>query len=174
MSEITHNKENHPDTTTPFFAVSIPKLIVMSVCTFSLYDLYWFYKNWLSIKTRFSSDISPFWRAFFAFFYCYQCFSQINSFGQEENISGNFPASLLAIGWIVTMLMTHLPEPYFLVSTLAFIFVIPVQIYANKINNKIAPAHYKNSNFSKWNWGAIVIGGAINLLVILTLFIPNT
>jgi hypothetical protein len=51
-----------------FFAVSIPKFIVLSICSIGIYDLYWFYKNWQLVRAREQSDISPFWRAFFGIF----------------------------------------------------------------------------------------------------------
>ena len=55
-----------PSTTVPpFFTASVLKLIVMSVCTMGIYQLYWFYKNWKLIKDRTGQKIRPFWRAFF-------------------------------------------------------------------------------------------------------------
>jgi hypothetical protein len=33
------------DDQAPYFAVSLLKLTVMSICTFGIYDLYWFHKN---------------------------------------------------------------------------------------------------------------------------------
>ena len=54
----------------PFFAVSVPKLILLSTCTSGLYELFWFYKNWRLVREREDSDILPFWRAFFGFFFC--------------------------------------------------------------------------------------------------------
>jgi hypothetical protein len=52
-----------------FLPASPLKLVVMSLCTFGLYELYWFYMNWNLLKQRHNSDISPFWRAFFAIFF---------------------------------------------------------------------------------------------------------
>jgi len=43
-----------------YFAVSPLKLVVMSICTMGIYELYWFYKNWVLIKERESLDIKPF------------------------------------------------------------------------------------------------------------------
>jgi len=54
-----------------FSPVSKTKLAVMSICTLGMYDLYWFYKNWGLVKDRNNLEIKPFWRAFFAFFYCH-------------------------------------------------------------------------------------------------------
>ncbi len=33
-----------------FFTTSTLKLTLMSICTFGIYELYWFYKNWVLIK----------------------------------------------------------------------------------------------------------------------------
>ena len=38
--------------TPPFFAVSLLKLTVLSLCTFGVYELFWFYRNWRLIKLR--------------------------------------------------------------------------------------------------------------------------
>ena len=35
-----------------FFTTSPLKLIVMSICTMGIYDLYWFYKNWKLVRER--------------------------------------------------------------------------------------------------------------------------
>ena len=39
-----------PLTAPLYFPVSTTKLIVMSVCSFGLYESYWFYKHWKQIK----------------------------------------------------------------------------------------------------------------------------
>src|SRR5262245_38387740 len=64
----------------PFFAVSITKFVVMSICTFSIYEVYWFYKNWRRIMDRENLHIFPFTRAIFAVFFCYQCFSYVRNY----------------------------------------------------------------------------------------------
>ena len=60
-----------PDNSNPLFAVGTAKVVVMSICTFGIYHLYWFYRNWNLIRARDRSDIMPFWRAFFGIFWCY-------------------------------------------------------------------------------------------------------
>ncbi len=35
-----------------FFPASRTKLLVMSLCTFGLYEYYWFYKNWKLVRDR--------------------------------------------------------------------------------------------------------------------------
>jgi len=43
----------------PFFAVSVLKLFVMCVCTFGIYQFYWFYKNWQRIAERDRETVWP-------------------------------------------------------------------------------------------------------------------
>ena len=57
--------QSHNDVVPQFLAVSPVKFVAMSLCTFSLYEMYWSYKNWRIIKDRDGSKIMPFWRAFF-------------------------------------------------------------------------------------------------------------
>jgi hypothetical protein len=146
------------NTQPPFFSVSILKLIVLSVCTLGLYEVYWFYKNWQLIKAREGSNISPAPRALFAVLYCYQCFCNIRDFEARAQGDSKLAAGLLATGWIVTTLLHKLPGAYGLISMFAFTFIIPVQMYANRINVTISPDHVQNSRFTGWNWVAVVIG----------------
>jgi hypothetical protein len=142
----------------PYFTVSLLKLAVMSICTLGIYELYWFYKNWNLIKQRERSDIMPFWRAIFAFFFCYQCFSRICEHAESLRLYRSAPAGLLAAGWIITTLLADLPDPYNFVSLLSFVFLLPVQALANRINATATPHHAPNRNFTAWNLLGIAIG----------------
>lgn len=136
---------------TPFFAVSTAKFIVMSVFTFGIYELYWFYWNWKRIRDRESSDISPFWRTVFAYFYCYQCFARVNGYATTKGIAASVPAGLLAGGWIVAQLLWNVPGPLRVIGMFAFVPMLPVVTLTNEINQAIAPGHDPNSRFSFWN-----------------------
>ncbi len=104
-----------PETSTsqpPFFAVSVLKLIVLSILTLGIYELYWFYKNWQLIKARERTNISPAPRAVFAIFYCYQCFARIRDFDTPALAKSRLAAAPLALGWVVTTFLHKLPPPY--------------------------------------------------------------
>ena len=60
------NEESQP----MFFPVSRLKLLVMSLVTFGLYEVFWFYKNWQLFKAATVRDISPFWRTVFSGVFC--------------------------------------------------------------------------------------------------------
>lgn len=168
-----NNEENGGPSEAPFFAVSLLKIVVLSICTLGLYELYWFYRNWQLIKDREATDISPFWRAFLAVFYCYQCFSRIRDFGAANGIRPGISAGVLAAGWIITELAGILPDPYWLSGFFAIVFLLPVQAYANRVNKVAAPQHDPNSRFTPWNWVAVVVGGLLFALMVVGLLFPE-
>lgn len=156
----------------PFFAVSTFKLVVLSTCSLSLYEIYWFYKNWQLVRARERPNILPFWRAIFAYFYCYALFKSIRECATSLGVS-SIHAGALATSWIVTTLLWKLPDPYWLASFLAIIFLIPVQVAVNRINVCVAPDHDENSTFSKWNWLTVIIGGTLLILSIMGTLTPT-
>jgi hypothetical protein len=61
VADVTHEA--------PLFAVSAFKLVIMSVFTLGLYQIYWFYRNWTCIKERDRSRILPALRSIFGIIY---------------------------------------------------------------------------------------------------------
>ena len=155
----------------PFFAVSLTKLAVMSVCTFSLYEVYWFYRNWQRIADREREIAWPLARALFAVLYCYPCFGRVRDYEGASELDSRLPAVPLAIGFIVTSLTWRLPEPWNWISLSSFLFLLPVQQYTNRLNALAHPSHDRNSRFSAWNWVAVVLGGGLVLLAFSGLFL---
>jgi len=148
-------------TSAPFFAVSLFKLAVMSLCTAGFYEVYWFYKNWQLVREREQSNIWPVWRALFGVIFCYACFSRIRKHGQSIGLAQSLHAGILAIAWIATTISWRLPDPYWLLTYFSVAFLLPVQAYVNALNKIAAPEHDPNSKFTGWNWVAIAVGGII-------------
>jgi hypothetical protein len=152
-----------------FFAVSPVKLVVLSVCTLGLYQIYWFYKHWVLIKARSEPLIVPWARALFGVFWCYSCFEFIRNEERHLDVEPTLPAGPLAVGWIAASLTWRLPEPYFLIGFLGPLLLIPVQQHINRINTLVAPDHDRNTRFSVWNWLVVVVGGIFIGLVMIGL-----
>ena len=148
----------------PFFPVSVLKLVLLSGCTFGLYELYWFYKHWQYIKEREGLDIRPFWRAFFGYFFCYRFFEKVRDYDSPALELSFLPAGPLTAGWILVTILWRLPEPYWLLSNFAVVFLIPVQMRVNHVNNTVAPGHDRNTRFTWVNWLGLVLGGALLIL----------
>jgi Domain of unknown function (DUF4234) len=169
VADVPQNSSARP----PFFAVSLAKLIVMSVCTLSMYEIYWFYQNWKRINERESEKVLPAARAIFAVLFCYQCFSRIRDFQRPAGTSTDLRAGPLATGWILSTIAWKLPDPYWWISMSAILFMIPVQAHVIRINAEVAPGHDPNSRFTAWNWVAIVFGGLLVLLALVGTFLPD-
>jgi len=90
----------------------------------------------------------------------------------QRGISPAPPIGVLTAGWILLNLTWKLPPPFSLVSLLSWVFLLPVQSYANRINLEAVPAHDVNSRFTIWNWIWIVVGGIFLLLAMIGLFMP--
>ena len=157
----------------PFFPVSVSKLITLSLFTLGVYELFWFYKNWRLVREREHSRILPFWRAFFGIFFCYAMFKQVRDFPVQTVSNEDLPAGALAAGWIITTLLWRLPDPYWLICFTSFVFMIPVQATAIRINEAVAPGHDRNAKFTPMNWVTIVVGGLVLILALIGMFLPE-
>jgi len=152
-----------------FFSATPLKFVVMSVCTFGIYQIYWFYKNWKLIKERTGQKIWPFWRAVFSPIWAYSCFKEINSC-----TGGGMPIGLLAIAYFtLNIIWWPLPDPYWLISILGLLPLIPANSAAIKVNQHSDAGYMENGRFSALNWVGIVVGGSISILALIGTFAPN-
>ena len=160
-----------------YFSVSIPKLIVMSVCTLGIYEFYWLYKNWQLVQGRatnqWDAQISPFWRAFFGILYLYPLLKLVRQSMRDHSISGSLSPGWLTFGFIVILVFSRLPDPLWIISLLSFIPLICVQNKVNAINAKTAPDAMMNSRFSGLNIAGIVLGGLVIALAVLNIFVKS-
>jgi hypothetical protein len=156
-----------------YFPVSVLKLSVLSICSFGLYEIYWFGENWRCEKARTNEPLRPVWRAVLAFFFCNALLNRIKSYGGRTQVSVSYSSGLLTALYILLTLCYRLPSPWCLIGTLAFLPLIPAQRAINGINAKEAPGADPNTRFSRANWVAILIGGTLYLLVALGSFFPK-
>lgn len=156
-----------------FFTTSTLKFVVMSICTFGLYELYWFYKNWVLIKERTGQNIMPFWRTVFAPFWAYSCFKHIKITADENAVPESLSIGLLAAAYFLLYGLWQLPDPYWLVSTFTFALLIPANGVALSVNKQVVSNFENNDTFSGWNWFAVVIGGMLFVLSVVGTFMPE-
>ena len=86
-------------------------------------------------------------------------------------VNRSISPGLLAAGWIILPFLSILPDPYWLVSFLSYIILLPVQMAVNNINESVAPGHHKNENFTGWNIFGLVLVGLV--LAIISFFPPE-
>jgi hypothetical protein len=160
-----------------FFPVSNTKLIVMSTLTLTLYQFFWFYKNWACVRAR-GGHALPLVRTVFAVFFCYPLFRRVRNH-RRDLASGKLPAGLLASGWIVVTLLSNLYGSNWLylasllASYLSVGFFIPVQNAINAINRAERPDHDPNARFTIWNALWMTLGGALTVVGLSETFFPT-
>ncbi len=88
------------------------KFIFLSVITFGIYELVWFYRNWKLLKEEKKLNISPFWRAWFAPLWAGSIARYIQEFLKEKNISCGYSPTMIGISYFVISILWKLPDPY--------------------------------------------------------------
>lgn len=156
-----------------YFPVSTTKLIVMSLCSLGLYQLYWFYQHWKLERNRTGESLSPFWRAFFAPLFAYSLFTRIQEFGQQASLPVGYSAGGLTLAFIVLNVSWRLPDPFWLISMLAFLPLLPVRTAVAAINRGQAPLADTNQRFSAANIMLVLVGIPLVLLGLVATFVPE-
>ena len=154
-----------------FFTASPLKFAVMSITTFSLYCLYWLYRNFKVMRDTENPKIMPFWRAFFSVIWSYSAFNAILARGGPAFSAGR-SAAALAVAYAALSICSRLPDPWWLVSLLAIVPVMIANGWAREVNEGIEPGYAENSRFGAGDWIAIVIGSLFVALVLTGLFAP--
>jgi len=150
-----------------FFAMSIPKLVVMSIFSLNLYQIYWFYKNWDFINDRKKASMRPGLRAIFLLFFCYPLFREIKKTSKELGIKSNLIPSLSAIVFIFFKVLDNFDSILALLTFLSIIPLISVQQLINEIHQKTTPDIPIDSKYSAINIVLIILGGIVLTLAII-------
>jgi len=159
----------------PLFPVATHKFIVLSICTFSIYELYWCYQNWKRLKSASGENLSPFWRAFFAPLWGFSLFKRVHAAATSAGVSVDWSSGALATFYLVLHMTWRLPDPWWLISFATLITMIPVQQAAQRVNERHAglSTEGRNDNYSTANVATIVIGGLFLILALIGTFIPE-
>ena len=149
-----------------FFPVSVRKFLVMSICTFGLYQIYWFYWNWRLLKHREQRRLSAPWRSVLGLIFALPLFRRMAHPAGRHSIALAFACFLT---WVVLSLTSYSSEPWAVVALLSVVPLLPMQVLANRTNAEQAPLHAPNSRIRGWNLLAVAIGGLLVLLTALDL-----
>ena len=159
-----------------FLHIPIARLIIMSILSFGLYEIYWIYKNWKYLEKRDGLFIRPFWRAWFGVFYCHSLLKSIHGDVELNQVAHpKFSAGPLATGWVLLIIIASAfgRSPGATGSIISafipsFLCLAPVQSYINEVNRIRNPATGYSEAFS-WGhvicavWGIIVWAALLSL-----------
>jgi hypothetical protein len=159
---------------TPFFPTSTTKLAIMSLCTFGIYELFWFYKNWKFLKEKHNFKIRPFWRAWFSVFFCYSFFKIVKKYSKQHQVKADYKPGQLTFVFVLLYVTWQAPDPIWIFSSLTFIPLLSVQKVINNLNTQLFPNFDINSKFSGWNIFGIILGSIWWTLIISGMIFPDT
>jgi len=167
------NAKSCKDVGAPFFSASTKKLAIMSLCTFGIYEIFWFYKNWKFLKEKHNFKIRPFWRALFSIFFCYSFFKIVKGYCGQHQVKADYKPWQITVAYIVLTMFNTAPDPIWLLSSLTFIPLLYVQKVINNLRNQLSPDFAINDKFSGWNIVGIIFGLICWALVILGMIFPE-
>lgn len=132
-----------------YFPVSLLKLSVLSLFTFGMYELYWFYKNFQLAQERRGGGryVEPILRTVFVVFTAYGLFKSIAR--TSEELGGRkLRPGLLLIAWLALYVSSRLPSWYGIASFGSFLPILPIQAAAREVNARLAPECDPNERFT--------------------------
>lgn len=156
---------------TRYYVVSPKKFLILSIATFGLYFVYWFYKNWDNVKRRDNNDTWPVPRAIFYIFFTHSLLTDVNETLKRKAVEHVWNPSMVASLFVLLTLIDtgisraafkNIGSPYtdtvgfFTAIILAFV-MLPAQ---KAINAACEDAGGNtNSSLTVVNWVWIVLGG---------------
>jgi hypothetical protein len=153
-----------PTVDAPYFPVARQKLIVMSVTTLSMYQIYWFYKNWLRMNARKGSGGSPFWRAVAAPITAHGLFADVRTDAQSRFLTVGWSSGGLALIYFGLALCCFLDYPWWTIALASVFALLPVHATMEEVNRKVAPSAPRNDGYSAMDAAIIVLGIALTIL----------
>lgn len=145
----------------------------MALVTLGFYVLYWFYRNWKTIRHHDGDNIMPFWRAFFSPIWAYSCFREIKAATESQrNVAAVSPGAM-AIVYFLLNLCSRLPGNWWVLAFFIFLPLLPFNSLArnyNQLNGQHSPDY---DRYGALNWLAIVVGGMVLALIALGLVLPE-
>ncbi|MBO9698635.1 MAG: hypothetical protein J7604_00430 [Sporocytophaga sp.] len=150
--------------------ISLWRFIFLSVISLGAYEIWWMYKAWRFYQQKDKSDINPVARAIFSIFFINSLLGKILSFAKEKGYSENYSSAGLATGFIVINLLSSLPDPFWVISILSFLFLIPAFTAFNfaKLNSNDFQVKEQDS-FNGRQIALIVIGAILWFIIIIGL-----
>jgi hypothetical protein len=113
--------------------VSPLKFIIYSICSFGLYEIFWFYKNWCYVRDRDGSTIRPFWRGFFGIIWCYPLAKDI---AETHGRARSALVGVAAVAFIALSFAWRLPDPHWWIGLGAFVPLLYLVGLINQINRQ--------------------------------------
>lgn len=162
-----------PDTPTPYFNISMTRLVICMFLTCGVYALYWFYRNFKAMKNTQKDRITPWLWALFYSVTSHSVFRAIKHSVKTVGYHGVVNPTLAA--WVFFLIGTRLEQVnmlnIILCYAVVFIFTLILRSYQKAIayyceyHNMPVVQDYKIGEFM------IILLGSLNTLIIVMHFL---
>ena len=166
------NKSEHKNPN--YQLISVNKFAVLSFFTFGIYSTWWMFTCWKFFKEKDNMDIYPALRAIFSIFFFYSLLDRIKLNATTEDYKNSYSSGFLFACYLVLSLLGRLPDPFWLISLLSIIPVLPAYNLFNKTllkSNKYDAV--VRSGLSGGQWAVLIVGVLFTILVLAGLLLPE-
>lgn len=170
------------------------QLVLLSIISFGIYEIYWFYRNWKHLKTHKQLEISPLWRTvglfipIYSIVLIYRQFRDIRDYAKQAGCETFSSPGWLAFGYSflngisfrLSLYEWRLTDPGEILATtvlgllldlLRLWILVTVQKTLNRFWQKEQPDFEMRSKFSGKEIALIVVGGILWLLGLIGIFV---
>lgn len=153
--------------------ISLKRFIVLSIISLGLYELWWIFKAWRFFAIKDHLNIMPAARAIFSIFFLYSLFKKIREYAKAQGDVQEFSAGWMYIGYILfALVFANLPDPYWLISSVSFMFLIPAFValnHAKKQDDQLNTVIQEKFNIAQIF--VIIIGSIFWILLLIGFFL---
>lgn len=159
------------------YVISLWKFFFLSILTFGIFHIYWFYRQWKSFYAVRNQKHGWFYISFESFFGGITSFSLFKIIDKEVrgiDARHGLSATPLAILFFSLNILYKLPDPYWLLSSLSILALLPIQNSVNYYWGKKYGDKLVKSNFGAWNIIVAIIGFIVVTLALMGTFGKNS
>ena len=150
----------------PFYCVSPTKFLLLAFSSLGVYQIIWFYKNWKLVKARTGRDISPFARALFSPWYCYDLARTVDSAAASVQLTQRIRPGLIAGLYAVLLMSERLPDPYWMICLFSFVPLLPIVRQIREIHGAIRPGFDFAVGWGGWSITTVTLGVPVIALLL--------
>jgi hypothetical protein len=151
---------NSRDNQFTLYAVSTYKLILMSICTYGVYNLYWFYRNWDGLRKYKNDSYSPLLRAWLFPIFMFFCFKEIKKIAIENNVDVGWNEFFITILYFAFLSGWYIPY-MFILGILPGLALVNVNLTCVAINRKQGMQDINEFSFNLKNYIILAVGGIL-------------
>ena len=147
-----------PSGTPHYYAISIRKLVLLSIASFGAFQVLWHYRNWWAVRLRTGARVSPIWRSLFFWLFAYSLFRRIRTSADEHGVASGFSPAIAAVVTATFALFWRLDEAFWFTIMLTILPLVVVQKLVNRVNEVVAPRAELDQRLTRWQLVTVPLG----------------